>query len=82
MQPFSNITPLSVSKPAVKAEIQRVVFEFNPTRYAYGMISLLDEDGKIVTVTEVNFTVEEMNLWGEDDSYVLHLALQKLGIQI
>jgi hypothetical protein len=82
MQPISNITPLNVSKPAIKAEVQRVIFEFNPNRYAYALIFLLDEDNRIVTSYEVDFTLEEMNSWGVDDNYVLELSLQKLGIQL
>lgn len=81
MVPISNITPTVVSKPAVKAELHRVVFEFMSNTYAYAIVMLLDEDNKPLEMKQVEFTLEEMNGWGQDDTYVLTLALQKLGMQ-
>lgn len=76
------IQSFTVIKPAVTARMANVTVNFNPQNYASGMLMLFDEDGKMVTTYNVNFTLEEMNLWGEDDNYVLDLALQKVGIQL
>ena len=81
MLPISNITPTSVVKPAVQAELHKVIFEFMPNKYAYAILVLLDEDNKPLEMKQVEFTLEEMNGWGQDDTYVLTLALQKLGMQ-
>lgn len=81
MLPISNITPTEVVKPAVKAELHKVIFEFMPNKYAYAVVILLDEDNKPLEMKQVEFTLEEMNDWGQDDTYVLTLALQKLGMQ-
>ncbi|MFN9901379.1 MAG: hypothetical protein ACK55Z_21875 [bacterium] len=80
MEPNINIQPIQTSKPAVKAVMNFVTIEFSPDKYAYGRLSLLDEDNTIVSVNDVDFTLEELNSWGMDDNYVLELALQKLGI--
>jgi hypothetical protein len=80
MEPNINIQPIQTSKPAVKAVMNFVIIEFSSDKYAYGRLSLLDEDNTIVSVNDVDFTLEELNSWGMDDNYVLELALQKLGI--
>lgn len=80
MEPNINIQPLQTSKPAIKASMNFVTIHFYSEQYAYGRISLLDEDNNVVSIHDVNYTLEELNNWGANDNYVLELALQKLGI--
>jgi hypothetical protein len=75
------IQPLGVSKPAVEAGCKLVAFTFTEGQaYARAHIELLDEDGIIVAQHQVGFTKDELDGWGEDDDFVLNLALTKLGI--
>lgn len=75
------IQPVPSSKPAVEAICQFVVVQFGEgEQYAYSRILLNDEDGTTVATHEVKFTEEELAGWGTDDTFVLDLALTKLGI--
>lgn len=77
-----NIQPPLVSKPVVTAAVQYVNVKFVPSEWATIRVIFLDEDGKIVIAHDVTMTLEESQLWLGDDTYVLNLALQKLGIQL
>lgn len=75
------ITPVPSSKPAVEAICQYVLVQFGEgEQYAYARILLNDEDGTNVAAHQVYFTEEELSGWGTDDTFVLDLALTKLGI--
>lgn len=75
------IQPVPSSKPAVEAICQFVVVQFGEgDQYAYARLLLNDEDGSTVATHQVNFTEEELAGWGADDTYVINLALDKLGI--
>lgn len=65
-------------KPITNVRLENVIIRFNSDRYATATVLLLDEDGMVVDIKIVDFTLEEMNQWGVDDNYVLDLALQKL----
>ncbi len=80
MQLQTPIQPAETSKPAVEAICNHVQVRFSAgDNYAFAHISLFDEDGKVVSYEQVNFTEEELADWGTDDTYVLNLALTKLG---
>ena len=75
------ITPVPSSKPAVEAICQYVLVQFGEgEQYAYARILLNDKDGSTVASHQVNVTEEELANWGTDDTFVLTLALQKLGL--
>lgn len=75
------ITPVETSKPAVEALCQYVLVQFGEgEQYANCRVILNDEDGSTVASHQVNFTEEELSGWGTDDTFVLDLALTKLGI--
>ena len=76
----NNITPFQTIKTAVSAQMNFVHINFTLSDYAYGRVSLLDENNNVVSTHDVPFTLEELNNWGTDDNYVLELGLQKLGI--
>jgi hypothetical protein len=81
MQLQTPIQPIETSKPAVEAVCKLVVFTFGEGGdYANSRIELFDEDGLIVAQHQVSFTKAELDGWGEDDEFVLDLALTKLGI--
>lgn len=75
------IQPVETSKPAVEALCQYVLVQFGEgEQYANCRVILNDEDGTTVATHEVKFTEEELAGWGTDDTFVLDLALTKLGI--
>lgn len=75
------IQPVETSKPAVEAICQYVVVQFGQgDQYAHCRILLNDENGSTVASHQVNFTEEELAGWGTDDTSVINLALDKLGI--
>lgn len=82
MEPTLNIKPTTVAKPVIKATVQYVLVQFQPTEWATIRVNLLDEDGRIMQAHDVPMTVEESQSWTGDDTYVLNIALQKLGINI
>jgi hypothetical protein len=76
-----NITPRTIGKPATRAVCQYVNVQFlNNAEYATARINLLDVDGRVVASHDVAFTEAELSAWGTDDTFVLNLALSKLGI--
>lgn len=80
MQLKTPIQPVETNKPAVEAVCNHVQIGFDAgDQYAFAQILLLDENGTIVSSNQVNFTEEELANWGTDDTYVLNLALTKLG---
>lgn len=75
------IQPVETSKPATLAICQFVIINFGEgDQYAHCRILLNDEDGGTVASQQVNFTEEELADWGTDDTFVINLALDKLGI--
>lgn len=75
------IQPASTTKPATEAKMRGVIVTFGPNEsYAYAHIELFDEDGETVAQQQVQFTEGELADWGTDDTFVLTLALQKLGL--
>lgn len=77
----ATITPRTIGKPARRAVCQNVTINFlNGAEYASARINLLDEDDRVVASHDVSFTESELEKWGSDDSFVLNLALSKLGI--
>lgn len=75
------IQPVATSKPAVEALCQYVLVQFGEgDQYANCRILLNDEDGSTVVSHQVYFTEEELSGWGTDDTFVINLALDKLGI--
>lgn len=74
------IKPTQVAKPVVKAAVQYMIVNFNPTEWATIRLNLLDEDGAAVIAHDVPMTFEESQGWTGGDEYVINLALQKLGI--
>ncbi len=75
------IQPVETSKPATVALCQFVIVNFGEgDQYAHCRILLNDEDGSTVASHQVNFTAEELAGWGTDDTFVINLALDKLGI--
>ena len=80
MQLKTPIQPAETSKPAVEAICNLVQIRFGQQdQYAFAHITLLDENGITVSNAQVNFTEKELADWGTDDTYVLNLALIKLG---
>lgn len=78
-----TIAPTIVAKPAVKAAVQYVLVQFQqPTEWATIRVNLIDEDGRIMQAHDVPMTYEESQAWTGDDTYVLNLALTKLGISL
>lgn len=78
---IAPIQPSNTSKPAVEAKLKFVNTLFQPgDGYAFAHVELFDEDGLTVAQHQVQFTEAELADWGTDDSFVLTLALQKLGL--
>jgi hypothetical protein len=76
-----NITPRTIGKPARRAVCQNVTINFlNGAEYASARIHLLDEDNRVVASHDVAFSEAELSAWGTDDTFVLNLALSKLGV--
>lgn len=76
------IAPTVLAKPATKAAVQYVLVQFQPTEWATIRVNLIDEDGRIMQAHDVPMTQEESQAWTGDDTYVLNLALTKLGISL
>lgn len=75
------IQPTNATKPAVEAVMRFVTITFKPEeQYAYCHLELYDEDNVPVAQHQVQFTEAELADWGTDDTFVLTLALQKLGL--
>lgn len=75
------ITSLNTAKPAVKAVVKYLTVQFLAgNQYATARVELLDVDGKVNAAHDVAFTEAELASWGADDTFVLTLALQKLGL--
>jgi hypothetical protein len=72
------IEPTAVAKPAIKATVQYVLVQFQPTEWATIRVNLIDEDGRIMQAHDVAMTLQESKAWKGDDMYVLNLALSKL----
>ncbi len=78
---LTNITPTITAKPATSAQCQYVIVNFaDGDNYAIARINFIDEDGRINLAHDVQFTADELENWGNDDSIVLSLALAKLGV--
>lgn len=77
-----TIAPTVVAKPVIKASVQYVLVQFQPTEWATIRVNLIDEDGRIMQAHDVPMTQEESQAWTGDDTYVLNLALTKLGIKL
>lgn len=81
MQLETPITPVNASKLATQAILKFVTVTFNQNdSYAFAHVDLQDEDGASVAQRQVGFTEKELANWGADDTFVLTLALQKLGL--
>jgi hypothetical protein len=77
---ITPIVPVETTAPAVKAQQVYVNVRFGEgDQYANGMVNFFDADGNIVQSSSVSYTEEELADWGTDDTYVLNLALTKLG---
>lgn len=74
------IEPTQTAKPAVNAAVQYVIVNFRPEEWATIRLLLLDEDGNANAAHDVVMTEQESALWEGDDTYVITLALQKLGL--
>lgn len=75
------IQPTPTNKPAIEAKLKFVTTLFQPgLNYAFAHVELFDEDGATVAQHQVQFTEAELADWGTDDTFVLNLALQKLGL--
>lgn len=78
---ITPITPAITNKPAVTANLKFVTITFLPNEhYGYAHLELIDEDGMAVAQQQVQFTEAELADWGTNDTFVLTLALQKLGL--
>lgn len=77
----TTIQPANANKPAVEALLRFVTITFKANdSYAYAHVELFDEDNVSVAQHQVQFTEAELADWGTDDTFVLNLALQKLGL--
>ena len=75
-QPMNQFTVL---KPAVTLRLDQVDILFRE-EYAYAYISLLDEDGAVVSRQTIAMQENELSGWGADDTFVLEVVKNKLGI--
>ena len=79
---FIPITPVNTVKPAVKVACQYLVVTFGEgDTYATARINFIDEDGNINLAYDINFSAEELQEWGTDDTYIINAALDKLGLK-
>ncbi len=80
MQLQTPIEPVATSKPAVTAVCNYVHIQFGSgDEYANACIILLDQEGSQVSIEQVKFTENELADWGTDDTFIINLALTKLG---
>lgn len=76
----TNIQPTVFYKPAVKAKLDYVTVEVTEENWGRIRVLFLDDENRAIAAQDVPMTLEESESWAGDDSYVLMLALQKLGI--
>jgi hypothetical protein len=73
------IVDFDYSKPtvvsAIKVKVHSVVLFTSVTL----MVQLLDSAGKIVDVKQVVLSGEDYLGWGNDDKYLIDIAISKLG---
>lgn len=69
--PFSRPAVIS----AIKVKVHSVVLFTSVTL----MVQLLDSASKIVDVKQVVLSGDEYLAWGQDDQYLITIALAKLG---
>lgn len=82
-EPSLQIVPFVVNKPAVKATVDSVIVQFKrPEEWGTVRVIFFDENDTLVQAYNVAITYEESQAWTGDDTYVLNLALQKLGIKL
>lgn len=74
------IAPTVLAKPATKAAVQYVLVQFQAAEWATIRVNLLDEDDRALQAYDVPMTLQESKAWKGDDTYVLNLALSKLGL--
>lgn len=75
-----DIQPTAFYKPAVKAKLGYVNVEITNENWGSIRVLFLDDEDRAIAAHDVPITLEESEGWQGDDSYVLTLALQKLGI--
>ena len=82
-QPILQIVPLVVNKPAVKAIVDSITVQFvRPEEWGIVRVIFFDENDTPVQAYNVAMSYEESQAWTGDDTYVLDLALTKLGIKL
>lgn len=80
LQLHQPIETTVVVKPAINAAVQYMIVNFGTEEWGTARILLLDEDGNAIAAEDVNVTLAESEAWEGDDTYILNLALQKLGL--
>lgn len=76
----TDIQPTTFYKPAVKAKLDYVAVQITEENWGRIRVLFLDDEDRAIAAEDVPMTLEESEGWQGDDSYVLTLALQKLGI--
>lgn len=71
--------PRNFEQTAVAIQYQ-IFFPFDEP-YAYARICYLDEEEKLVKVEDIVLTEEDLAFWGEDDSELTKVILEKLDAE-
>lgn len=71
-------------KPATAMVVRRMVIELGDGAIPYGRCSveLYDNEGNVIRNEQVEFTKEELDPWADDDTVLIPLVAEKLGLTI
>lgn len=77
-----SINNKTIIRPATKIVLRRTIIEHteNPNPYAICDVDYMDTNGAIISREQIGFTAEELAGWGEDDTVLLPLVIEKLGV--
>jgi hypothetical protein len=82
LQLHTTIAPQQAYKPIVRAAVQHLLVTFNADEWGTARILFLDEDNNALRAEDVVITLAESTNWKKDDTYILNLALNKLGLSM
>lgn len=74
-----SVTPIDVIKVCKYASVSIHSFSLNATSCKV-TVYLMDENQHVVDARNVDINEAEYALWGNDDNYIINLALSKAGV--
>lgn len=84
--PFVLSTPIQFHKPAksiqLSGECRGILTSPDTLEYLRFLVLYLDEDENVVSNEWVGFTEVESREWGDDDSVLLTMIANKLGLTL